>query len=128
MQIGDKSHAIVKLPTDATSRYVSVGQELLGGRLLVKRIEIPTDSEPVVVLEQNGIEVSLALGGETPGDTGAIASSTLGQISSDEVSSNEVSSDEVSSETLASNSEALERVQVAQAQEYTVAKRALLKD
>ena len=118
VQIGDKSHAIVKLPTDATSRYVSVGQELLGGRLLVKRIEIPTDSEPVVVLEQNGIEVSLALGGETPGDTGAIASSTLGQISSDEVSS-----DEVSSETLASNSEALERVQVAQAQEYTVAKR-----
>ena len=118
VQIGDKSHAIVKLPTDATSRYVSVGQQLFGGRLLVKRIEIPTDSEPTVVLEQNGIEVSLALGGETAGDTGAIASSTLGQISS-----NEVISDEVRSETLASNFEALETVQVAQPQEYTVAKR-----
>lgn len=109
VQIGDKSHAIVKLPTDLTSRYVSVGQELLGGRLLVKRIEIPIDSEPVVVLEQNGIEVSLALGGETAGDTGAIASSTQGQISSDEVRS-----DEVRSETHASNFDALERVQVAQ--------------
>lgn len=117
VQIGEKSHAIVKLPTDVTSRYVSVGQELLGGRLLVKRIEIPIGSEPVVVLEQNGIEVSLALGGEAAGDTGAIASSTQSQISSDEVS------DEVTSETLASNFEALETVQVAQPQEYTVAKR-----
>lgn len=128
VQIGDKSHAIVKLPTDATSRYVSVGQQLLGGRLLVKRIEIPTDSEPVVVLEQNGIEVSLALGGETAGDTGAIASSTLGSISSDYGGSNSVASDKesnpeisssVSSDKEVTGTRAAEPVVLAQAEEYT---------
>jgi hypothetical protein len=128
VQIGDKSHAIVKLPTDLTSRYVSVGQELLGGRLLVKRIEIPIDSEPVVVLEQNGIEVSLALGGETAGDTGAIASSTLGSISSDYGSSNSVASDKVTGTEISSSvssdkevtgTRAAKPVLLAQAEEYT---------
>jgi hypothetical protein len=128
VQIGDKSLAIVKLPTDATSRYVSVGQELLGGLLLVKRIEIPTDSEPVVVLEQNGIEVSLALGGETAGDTGAIASSTLGSISSDYGDSTSVASNKetkpeisspVSSDKEVTGTRAAEPVVLAQAEEYT---------
>lgn len=128
VQIGDKSHAIVKLPTDATSRYVSVGQQLLGGRLLVKRIEIPTDSEPVVVLEQNGIEVSLALGGETAGDTDAIASSTLGSISSGNGGSNSVANDKetnpeisssVSSDKEVTGTRAAKPVVLAQAEEYT---------
>ncbi len=50
VQAGDESHAIIKLPQDATSRYVSEGQQLPGGELLVKRIEFPEDSDPVVVL------------------------------------------------------------------------------
>lgn len=64
MQIGDKYHAIVKLPNDASSRYISEGQELLGGRLLVKRIDIDSTSgvDPTVIFEENGVEVASAVG------------------------------------------------------------------
>jgi hypothetical protein len=64
MGIGDERHAIVKLPHDVSSRYVAEGQELLGGRVLVKAIKIDaTNSDaPTVIFEQNGVEVAASVG------------------------------------------------------------------
>jgi hypothetical protein len=60
--IGNTTQAIVKAPNEPTSRYVSVGQRLAGGQVLVKRIEMNPGSDPIVVLEENGIEVEVAVG------------------------------------------------------------------
>ncbi len=60
--VGGEPRAIVVAPGDATSRYVSVGQRLSGGKVLVKRIELGDGSEPIVILEENGVEVAKAVG------------------------------------------------------------------
>jgi hypothetical protein len=62
IQIGNEPQAIVKAPNEATSRYVKVGQRLSQGQVLVKRIEMNDGSEPVVILEENGIEVAKMVG------------------------------------------------------------------
>jgi hypothetical protein len=62
VQIGDTPYAIVNAPNEPTSRYVQVGQRLSNGQILVRRIEM-NGSDPVVVLEQYGIEVVTAVGG-----------------------------------------------------------------
>ncbi|NEQ26472.1 MAG: hypothetical protein F6K28_47070, partial [Microcoleus sp. SIO2G3] len=62
VQIGSTLHAIVSAPNEPSSRYVRAGQRLSNGQVLVKRIEINRGSEPVVVLEQNGVEVTTAVG------------------------------------------------------------------
>jgi hypothetical protein len=54
--------AIVKAPNEPTSRYVSAGQRLSNGQILVKRIEVNAGSDPAVILEQNGVEVSRSVG------------------------------------------------------------------
>ena len=43
VEVGNGFQAIVRVPTEATSRYVSEGQRLSDGQLLVKRIEITRD-------------------------------------------------------------------------------------
>lgn len=60
--VGSTPQAIVQVPEEPSSRYVSVGQRLSNGRVLVKRIEINPGGEPVVVFEQNGIEVAKSVG------------------------------------------------------------------
>ncbi|MDJ0735140.1 MAG: hypothetical protein QNJ47_13920 [Nostocaceae cyanobacterium] len=72
VQIGQQTQAIIKVPNEATSRYVQPGQRLANG-LLVKRIEMNQSSEPTVILEQYGIEVARMVG-EAPG--GAIQPAT----------------------------------------------------
>jgi hypothetical protein len=62
IKIGNTPQAIVIAPEDATSRYVGVGQRISNGRVLVKRIEIRDGSEPVVILEENGVEVARSVG------------------------------------------------------------------
>jgi hypothetical protein len=59
--IGDRTYAIVQSPDEPTGRYVSAGQRVAGGSVLVKRIDM-RGNEPVVVLEQNGVEVSHSVG------------------------------------------------------------------
>lgn len=54
---------IVQAPNEATSRYVQVGQRIANGQVLVKRVEMNSGSEPIVILEQNGVEVSRSIGG-----------------------------------------------------------------
>ncbi|WP_414549740.1 hypothetical protein [Anabaena sp. CCY 0017] len=61
--IGQKPQAIIKVPTEETSRYVQAGQRLSSG-LLIKRIEMNEGSDPIVVLEQYGIEVARMVGQE----------------------------------------------------------------
>lgn len=65
VQIGSEYQAIVQVPDEATSRYVSEGQRLSNGQVLVKRIEMNPSSEPLVILEENGIEVTRTVGEET---------------------------------------------------------------
>lgn len=65
VQVGSDPQAIVKVPNEATSRYVRMGQRLANGQVLVKRIEINQGSEPIVILEQFGIEVSKSVGEES---------------------------------------------------------------
>ncbi|MFB2837834.1 hypothetical protein [Floridanema evergladense] len=60
--VGTEPQAIVRAPDEASSRYVRAGQRLANGQVLVKRIEFNEGSEPVVVLEQNGVEVAKAVG------------------------------------------------------------------
>ena len=71
MLIGQKPQAIIKVPTEDTSRYVQAGQRLASG-LLIKRIEMNEGSNPIVIIEQYGIEVAIMVG-EQPIDS---ASST----------------------------------------------------
>jgi hypothetical protein len=69
--IGGVPRAIVKAPNEPTSRYVTVGQRLSNGLVLVKRIEVNSGSDPVVILEQSGVEVSRAVGDKPAAPTGA---------------------------------------------------------
>jgi hypothetical protein len=71
--IGGIPRAIVKAPNEPTSRYVTAGQRLSNGQVLVKRIEVNSGSDPVVILEQSGVEVSRAVGDKpsaSPGGPG----------------------------------------------------------
>ena len=61
IEISGKLFAILTPADDPTSRYVQAGQLISNGRVLVKRID--TNSEPpIVVLQQNGVEVFRAVG------------------------------------------------------------------
>jgi hypothetical protein len=64
--VGTEAQAIVKAPNEANSRYVRAGQRLANGQVLVKRIEFNEGSEPIVILEQNGVEVSKLVGERAP--------------------------------------------------------------
>lgn len=59
MTIGNENFAVVE--TSAGSQYVKAGQRVSNGQVLVKRIDM-RGSDPVVVLEENGIEVSRPVG------------------------------------------------------------------
>lgn len=59
--IGKQPQAIIKVPDETTSRYVQAGQRL-GNGVLIKRIEMNRGSNPIVILEQYGIEVAKAVG------------------------------------------------------------------
>jgi len=74
VQIGNTPYAIVQAPNEPTSRYVRPGQRLSNGEVLVRRIEMG-GSEPVVVLEQVGVEVRLAAGSGAPPSDGATTAS-----------------------------------------------------
>ncbi|MEO1069361.1 MAG: hypothetical protein AAFW95_09605 [Cyanobacteria bacterium J06638_6] len=65
MTIGNENFAVVE--TSAGSQYVKAGQRVANGQVLVKRIDV-RGSDPVVVFEQNGIEVSRPVGGPAPAD------------------------------------------------------------
>ncbi|TBR57616.1 hypothetical protein B4U84_16660 [Westiellopsis prolifica IICB1] len=61
VMLGNQLQAIIKVPNEPTSRYVQAGQRLANG-VLIKRIEMNEGSEPIIILEQYGIEVSKMVG------------------------------------------------------------------
>jgi hypothetical protein len=61
VEVAGTIYAIISAFGESTSRYVSAGQMISNGRVLVKRID--TNAEPpIVVLQQNGVEVLRAVG------------------------------------------------------------------
>ena len=66
VQIDNQPSAIVKVPNEP-SQYVKEGQRLSNGRVLVKRIEANRGPTPIVILEENGIEVAKRVGEEPTG-------------------------------------------------------------
>lgn len=67
VKVAGVAQAIVKAPNESTSRYVRVGQRLSNGQILVKRIEMYEGADPVVILEENGVEVAKAVGEKPEG-------------------------------------------------------------
>ncbi|MEO8891979.1 MAG: hypothetical protein ABI417_10675 [Coleofasciculaceae cyanobacterium] len=57
VELGGKVSAIVKESEQSDSRSVSAGDYVAQGKVLVKRIEFNGNREPMVILEQNGVEV-----------------------------------------------------------------------
>ncbi|MEG3935676.1 hypothetical protein [Microcoleus sp. B13-B4] len=62
VKVGNETQVIVKVPNEPTSRYVKVGQRLSNGQVLVKRVDIKPGGDPVVILEENGVEVAKGVG------------------------------------------------------------------
>jgi hypothetical protein len=79
VRIGNENFAIVQSPTDGSSQYVRAGQRLANGEVLVKRIEV-RGGNPVVILEQNGIEVAQPVGGPMPAEGEEAPQETAAQL------------------------------------------------
>jgi hypothetical protein len=62
VKVGTETQVIVKVPNEPTSRYVKVGQRLSNGQVLVKRVDVKPGADPIVILEENGVEVAKAVG------------------------------------------------------------------
>ena len=73
--ISKEPQAIIKVPDEPTSRYVQAGQRLANG-VLVKRIEMNQGYNPIVILEQYGIEVAKMVGEGAVNSTPSAASAT----------------------------------------------------
>ncbi|MFB8789690.1 MAG: hypothetical protein U7123_12730 [Potamolinea sp.] len=57
MDVGGTVTAIVKESKENTSRSVSEGDYISNGAVRVKRIQLSSNNQPLVILEQNGVEV-----------------------------------------------------------------------
>ncbi|MEG4507222.1 hypothetical protein QUA81_25205 [Microcoleus sp. F6_B4] len=62
VKVGNETQVIVKVPNEPTSRYVKVGQRLSNGQVLVKRVDVKPGADPIVILEENGVEVAKGVG------------------------------------------------------------------
>lgn len=58
VNVGGMARAIVTVPNEGGGRSVGVGDRIANGQVLVKRIDIQPGGDPIVVLEQNGVEVT----------------------------------------------------------------------
>lgn len=65
IKVGGKWSVIVKEPEAQTSRYVHAGSYLANGQVLVKRIVAGAGSDPIVILQQNGVEIARTIGGSS---------------------------------------------------------------
>jgi hypothetical protein len=85
--ISKEPQAIIKVPDEPTSRYVQAGQRLANG-VLIKRIEMNGGSNPIVILEQFGIEVAKMVGEGPVNSTPSAASANGNPVSATTPSSN----------------------------------------
>lgn len=63
IKVGGQWSVIVKEPDAQSSRYVHTGAYLANGQVLVKRIVAGAGTEPIVILQQNGVEITRSIGG-----------------------------------------------------------------
>ena len=84
IRIGGTTQIILKAPNEAHSRYVQPGQYLANQQVLVKRVERQNEM-PVVVLEQNGIEVFKSVGEKAQEVSYDESESSIALVSSSEV-------------------------------------------
>jgi hypothetical protein len=61
-QVNGQTQVILKLPNESFSRYITVGERVMDGKVLVKRVENPNAIAPTVVLEEVGMEVPRKVG------------------------------------------------------------------
>ncbi|QFS46925.1 hypothetical protein [Nostoc sphaeroides] len=78
--ISKEPQAIIKVPDEPTSRYVQARQRLANG-VLVKRIEMNQGYNPIVILEQYGIEVAKMVGEGAVNSTPSTASASGNPVS-----------------------------------------------
>jgi hypothetical protein len=57
---------IIKAPNENSARYVQAGARIAGGKVYVKSVQITPTGEPIVILEENGVEVTKTLGSRGP--------------------------------------------------------------
>jgi hypothetical protein len=62
IEVEGRTQVIIKLPTESFSRYISVGERIGNGKVLVKRVEGQSSLSPTVILEEVGVEVSRKIG------------------------------------------------------------------
>lgn len=68
-QANGVTRLIVQAPEENTSRYVEVGEYLSNGQVLVKSIDT-SQSPPLVILEQSGVEVAKVIGEDAEAEDG----------------------------------------------------------
>ncbi|MDX2245042.1 MAG: hypothetical protein NW224_30565 [Leptolyngbyaceae cyanobacterium bins.302] len=61
VQVSGKWSVIVKEPSASSSRHVAVGEYLENGKVLVKKVVSPNSTDPIVVLQQDGVEIRKSL-------------------------------------------------------------------
>jgi hypothetical protein len=66
VRVGNDILVIVKARNEPTSRYIKVGQRIAGGQVLIKRVDFQSGADPIVILEENGVEVSKIVGEKSP--------------------------------------------------------------
>jgi hypothetical protein len=62
IEVEGRTQVIIKLPTESFSRYISVGERIGNGKVLVKRVEGQSSLSPTVILEEVGVEVPRKIG------------------------------------------------------------------
>jgi len=80
VKVGNETQVIVKVPNEPTSRYVKIGQRLSNGQVLVKRVDLKEGADPIVILEQNGVEVAKAVGEKPPSREQQPASAVISRL------------------------------------------------
>ncbi|MEK0180762.1 hypothetical protein [Microcoleus anatoxicus] len=80
VKVGSETQVIVRVPNEPTSRYVKVGQRLSNGQVLVKRVDVKSGADPIVILEENGVEVAKAVGEKPPSREQKPANAVIGSL------------------------------------------------
>jgi hypothetical protein len=62
VQMGGKSMVIAKAGNETSARYLQTGDSLAGGQVYIKSIRVSPMGDPIVILEQNGVEITKTVG------------------------------------------------------------------
>jgi hypothetical protein len=62
VQMGGKSMVIAKAGNENSARYLQTGDSLAGGQVYIKSIRVSPMGDPIVILEQNGVEITKTVG------------------------------------------------------------------